>query len=384
MNVVVIGTGMYPFGFHQDIPMEMMSYQSLKTAFNESRILPSDIDAAYFSNVLASRLFAKETLGQHLLELYGINGIPIINVENACASGSTAVHEGIMAIKSGQCEVVVVLGVEKITGSGLGMITTSEEDLETRLGFSMPSHFALKANRYLHEHNLDAKDLAQVSVKNYRHAYYNEAAVFKKTNLSIEDVLHSPMISDPLTRLQCCAMPDGAACIILASEKWAKKRNLTFKPVTVLASVLISGEYKNPPNLSFWESDERAATKAYQAAGLEPKDIDLVEAHDAFTISEVMHYEGLGFCERGEGIGLLVNNETAIGGRIPFNPSGGLLGRGHALGATGIAQTIEIVHQLQNRATNRQVEHARIGMTHCMGGDKAGDARATAVQIYQI
>jgi acetyl-CoA acetyltransferase len=382
MNVAVIGTGLFPFGYYPEKSMEEMAFSVLKQALSEAGISANQVEMGYFSNVLAARLMDRLTLGQVMFDQLGIRGIPIVNVENACASGSTAIHEAAWAISTGRCEVAAVLGVEKISGTGLGIITSGNQELEGRLGFAMPGLFALKAKRYFYEFGGRPEDLALVSVKNYKFGAENPVALVKKS-VTVEDVMHSPIIADPLTRLQCCAMPDGAACIILASERFAKRNGLSVsKKVSLKASVLITGEYKNPPNIAFWESDQRASQLAYEQAGVQPSDIDLVEAHDAFTISEVMHYEGLGFCPQGQGIELLQNGDTSLGGRIPFNTSGGLLGRGHALGATGIAQTIEIVHQLQRRSGSRQVEQARVGLTHCMGGDQSGDAKATVVQIY--
>lgn len=381
MEVAVIGTGMFPFGLHPDKTIEEMSYHALQEALSEASIEPGQVELAYFSNVLGARLWGRQTLGQELFDLIGIKGIPVVNVENACASGSTAIHEAALSIHHGRIDVAIVLGVEKLTGSGLRVIQQGDQELETRLGFSMPGMFAMKAKRYFHEYGGNEKKLAEVSVKNYFHASLNPMAMFQK-QVTAEEVLNSPMIADPLTRMQCCPMPDGAACVILASRQFARKH--TNKPVYLKSSVLVSGEYKNPPNLSFWESDRRASDQAYKLASVGPEDIDLVETHDAFTISEVMHYEGLGFCSPGEGLSLLETGSTRIGGQIPFNSSGGLIGRGHALGATGVAQTIEIVHQLQNRAGKRQVDQVRIGLAHCMGADKGGDARATTVQIYGI
>ncbi len=383
MNIAVLGTGLYPFGVYPETTLEDMCVKVLREALAEANIHVNQVEAGYFSNVLAARLEGRQTLGQQMFDLVGINGIPIVNVENACASGSTALHEAAMAIETGRYEVAVVLGVEKLSGNGLGMIPPDGRELEARLGFNTPSQFALRASRYLHQYGGNASALAKVTVKNYRHASLNPHAMFKK-NVTEAEVLASPMIADPLTRLQCCALPDGAACVILASRAFANRSKLQHPPVHLAATVLMSGEYKNPPSLAFWESDQRASGQAYRTASIGPSDIDLVEAHDAFTISEVMHYEGLGFCQPGEGLELLQRGETALGGRIPFNPSGGLLGRGHALGATGIAQTIEVVHQLQQRAAERQISGARVGMTHCMGADKEGDARATVVQIYRV
>jgi acetyl-CoA acetyltransferase len=223
------------------------------------------------------------------------------------------------------------------------------------------------------------EQLARVAVKNRDHAARNPLAMFTGP-ITVEEVLAAPMIADPLTRLQCCPIADGAAALVLGSPDMARR----FGPaVGVEAAVLGSGGYESPQDLARWETDFRVCALAYEEAGLGPEDLDVVECHDAFTISEILHYEALGLCPPGQGGGLIADGQTAIGGRIPVNPSGGLLSRGHPVGATGVAQIIEVALQLRGEAGLRQVEGARVGLAHCMGGDKAGDTKSCTAVILR-
>jgi len=189
------------------------------------------------------------------------------------------------------------------------------------------------------------------------------------------------MISDPLTKLSCCPNADGAAAVVLCAAN--NSRRYTSKPIRVAASVLVTGSYENPIELIPWETDFRACRKAYEQAGIGPEDIDFAECHDAFTIAEILHYEAMGLCSVGEGARLVESGATALGGRIPVNPSGGLLSKGHPVGATGVAQFVEGVRHLRGEAGKRQVEKARVFFAHCMGGDKDGDARTCTAHILK-
>jgi acetyl-CoA acetyltransferase len=224
------------------------------------------------------------------------------------------------------------------------------------------------------------QQLAQVAVKNRRHGNLNPFAQFREP-ITVEEVLNSPIIVEPFTRLQCCPNADGAAAAVVCSTSMAKKLS---RAVNVEAAILCTGSYENPQDLTHWETDYRACRLAYEKAGIGPKDLDVVECHDAFTISEILHYEALGLCPKGEGGKLVERGETALGGRIPVNVSGGLLSRGHPVGATGVAQIIEIVTQLRNEAGARQVEGAKVGLAHCMGGDKAADTKSCTIVVLSV
>lgn len=249
----------------------------------------------------------------------------------------------------------------------------------TLLGLVTPASFALRAQRHMHEFGTRPEQLAAIAVKNRAHAAHNPIAMFRQPVTQAE-VLASPMIATPLTRLQCCPIADGAAALVLVGERLARRLGAT---VRVAASVLTTGTYGTAPDLARWETDRRAAGLAYEQAGLGPADLNVVECHDAFTIAELLHYEGLGLCPPGAGGAYVESGAAALGGRTPVNPSGGLLSRGHPVGATGVAQVVEIAHHLQARADGRQVAGARVGLAHCMGGDKDGDTKSCTITILQ-
>jgi acetyl-CoA acetyltransferase len=251
-------------------------------------------------------------------------------------------------------------------------------ELEGRLGFTPPAFFALMARRYMEDTGTSRETLAKVAVKNRRHAALNPLAQYREP-ISVEDVLSSPMVADPLTRFSCCPTTDGGAAVVVMSRA-AVRRYGVRRAIRVRASSLASGGYR-AEDLARLEIDRRAARRAYEDAGLGPEDVDVAEVHDAFTISELVHYEDLGFCASGEAGELVEAGETALGGRLPVSTSGGLLSRGHPLGATGIAQAVEVVSQLRDQAGARQVPGARVGLIHCVGGFVAYDAAATAIHL---
>lgn len=224
------------------------------------------------------------------------------------------------------------------------------------------------------------EQLAKVSVKNHLNGLLNPYAQFQ-IRLSVEEILNSPMIADPLTLYSCCPNSDGAAALILCSEEKMKNQIKNRCKVKIAASVLRTGTYENQRDITAWECEKRAAQEAFQMASLGPEDMDVVEVHDAFTISEIIHYEGLGLCPPGEGGRLIDEGVTELSGRIPVNPSGGLLSKGHPVGASGVAQVVEIVWQLRGDTGKRQVKDARVGLAQIMGGNKEGDARACTVHI---
>ena len=233
----------------------------------------------------------------------------------------------------------------------------------------------------MEQYGTSQEQLAQVAVKNRAHAASNPMALFNQA-ITVEEVLAAPMIVDPLTRLQCCPIADGAAALVVCSQETA--RRLDPAAVRVEAAVLGTGDYESPQDLARWETDFRMSSLAYEKAGLGPEDLDLVECHDAFSISEILHYEALGLCPPGEGGRFVADGHASLGGLLPVNPSGGLLSRGHPVGATGVAQIIEIAWQLRGQAGPRQVAGARVGLAHCMGGDKAGDTKSCTVAILSI
>lgn len=377
-SATVVGVGIIPFGKHPDRTLVDMAAEAALLALNDAGIKPDKVEACFLSNMLAGHLFGDFTLGQNVFWELGINRVPVVNVENACTSGSTAAFLAYNMVSAGQAEVALVVGVEKMCVPQFGLINSGETELDTQLGHVAPAGFAIRAKCHMAEFGTTPEELAAVSVKNRQHSKYNPIAQFRDP-VSIDDVLTAPMVADPLTRLQCCPIADGAAAVLICSPSFARGRG---RAVNIESSVLCTGSYENPQDMIRWETDYRAACLAYEKAGIGPADLDVVEVHDAFTISEILHYEALGLCKPGEGGRLVSEGETALGGRIPVNVSGGLLSRGHPLGATGVAQIVEIVTQLRNEAGRRQVNGAKIGLAQCMGGDKAGDAKSCTIGIY--
>ncbi|UCF93556.1 MAG: thiolase family protein [Desulfobacterales bacterium] len=379
-DVAVIGIGMLPFGRHPERTVVDMGTEATLLALQDAGLPPARVGAGFFANALAGRLFGDMTIGQNVFGEAGINRIPVINVENACTSGSTAFYLAYNAVAAGQVEVALAAGAEKMCVPGFGLINSGENELETKLGLVTPASFALRAMRHMAEFGTTPAQLAAVSVKNRRHARHNPMAQFREP-VTVEDVLTAPMIADPLTRLMCCPIADGAAAAILCSTASARRMQ---RAVQVKAAVLCSGSYENPQDLVRWETDYRVCRLAYEKAGVDPADLDLVECHDAFSIAEILHYEALGLCLPGEGGRLAAEGETALGGRIPVNTSGGLLSRGHPVAATGLAQVCEVITQLRGEAGQRQVAKAKIGLAHCAGGDKDGDTKSSTVLIFAV
>lgn len=378
-TVWVAGSGMIPFRPYPARGVVSLAAEAARMAVRNSCVPPSALRFAVFANALAARLFGASTLGQNVMAELDIPEIPVVNVENACTSGSTAIHLAWLAIKAGETDAAIVVGAEKMCVPQLGLLSSGDTEIETMLGLVTPASFALRAQRHMEEFGTTPRQLAAVSVKNRAHAVDNPIALYRAP-LTVDEVLASPMIADPLTRLQCCPVADGAAAIVLVGDRIARQLGLS---VRIAASVLTSGSYAEAPDLARWQTDARTAELAYRNAGIGPENLDLVECHDAFTIAEILHYEGLGLCPPGEGGRFVESGAPALGGRVPVNPSGGLLNRGHPVGATGIAQMIEVTDHLRGCAGPRQMAGAKVGLTHCMGGDKDGDTKSCTIAILQ-
>jgi len=376
-GVSVIGVGMIPFGKYPDTNITDLGWPAVKAAIKDAGIDPRRIQAVYSGTARGGAM-----VGQRIMGRLGLAGLPIVNVENACSSSSSAMAQGVMAVSSGAYDVVLVIGVEKLTKFGGGTLPLDEDDWEVRLGLTMPALYAMRAQRYMHDFGISLKDVASVSVKNRKNGALNPDAQMRK-EVSVEEVLASRMIADPFTLLQCCPTGDGAAAIILASNAVAKQ--LSDNPIEVRASHLTSGRFMSGfRDMTSPEITVRGARETFEESGLGPEDIDVAEVHDAFSVAELIYYEAFGFCARGDGAALLQSGATSIGGRIPINPSGGLIAKGHPVGATGAAQVVEIVRQLRGQAGARQVEGAKVGMTHATGGGISGfDHGACSIHIFQ-
>lgn len=373
----VLGIGITRFGPALDRTIVSLGVEAGLAALRDADLPPERVGIAFFANALAGRLFGDTTIGQNVCAALGIDRIPVVNVENACTSGSTALYLARLAIEAGEADVALAIGAEKMCVPSLGLIDSGSTELDTQLGLVTPASFALRAARHMHEFGTTAEQLAAVAVKNRAHAALNPNAMFR-TPLTLAEVLAAPMIADPLTRTQCCPVADGAAAVVLVGDRVAAGRP---RAIRLRSIVLGSGDYDGPVDLARWATDARTAALAYERAGVGPADVDLVECHDAFTISELLHCEGLGLCGAGEAGALVASGATALGGRVPVNVSGGLLSRGHPVAATGLAQIHELVTQLRGEAGARQVADRRVGLAQCMGGDKAGDTKSCTVAI---
>ncbi len=375
-EVCVIGTGLIPFGKYPDKTLAEIGWPAVKQALLEAEVSPKAIEAVYCGSALGGMLS-----GQRVMKSLGITGMPIINIENACSSSSSALAAAWTAVGSGQKDVVIVIGVEKLTKFGGGTLPLEKEDWEVNQGMVMPALYAMRAKRYMHEYGLTDKQLAQVSVKAHDHGALNPNAQIRK-RVSIEEVMNSRPVADPFTLWHCCPTGDGAAALVIASGEVARK--LRSNPVRITASEVTSGVYTNGYRDMTWaELTARGAHEAYEMAGVGPKDIDVAEIHDAFTIAELMYYEAFGFCERGGAYEFMASGATSLGGDTVVNPSGGLLSRGHPVGATGAAQAVEIVRQLEGRAGAHQVKGAKVGIAHATGGGIAGlDHGACSIHIF--
>ncbi|HEY0938902.1 MAG TPA: thiolase family protein [Steroidobacter sp.] len=373
----VAGIGITSFGPAPGRTIVSMGVDAALQALQDANIPKHRVQATYFANALGARLFGDTTIGQNVCAALGLDRITVVNVENACTSGSTALYLARLAIEAGEVDTALVIGAEKMCVPQLGLIDSGSTELDTQLGLVTPASFALRAVRHMHEFGTTAEQLACVTVKSRVHAALNTNAMFRKPT-TIAEVLDSPMIADPLTRSQCCPTADGAAAVVLVSDRIAASLP---RAIRVRSLVLTSGDYEGPVDLAHWETDRLTAQLAYERASVGPQDVNVVECHDAFTISELLHCEGLGLCAPGEGGRFIASGAASLGGRVPVNVSGGLLSRGHPVAATGLAQIHELVTQLRGEAGARQVDGCRIGLAQCMGGDKAGDTKSCTVAI---
>jgi len=310
-GVSVIGVGMIPFGRYPERSLADLGWPAVKAAIGDAGIDPKRIQAAYCGTALGGMMS-----GQRVLARLGLTGIPITNVENACSSSSSALRQGVMAVRSGEYEVALVLGVEKLSKFGGGTLPLEQEDWEVGRGMLMPALYAMRANRYMHDFGLTREQLALVSVKNRRNGARNPDALMRAP-VTLEEVLASRPIAEPFTLLQCCPSGDGAAAILICADGIAGR--FRTDPVRVAASDLVSGRFTPGfRDMTMPEITLRSAAEAYREAGLGPDEVDVAEVHDAFSIAELLYYEAFGFCGRGEA-GRFIES-----GRAPRQePSGG-------------------------------------------------------------
>ena len=363
-DVYILGVGTTACGKFPDKPAHILGREAAWSAIKDAGIHPRKIEIAFCGHV-----YQGMGVGQRTLKEIGLVGQPTVNVEGACGSGTLSFWEAWRSIAYGQYDIALALGVENLSRmlSG-GPLPLEEDDIEVAMGMGMPGLYAMRAKRYMEEYGVTAEQLAKVVVKSRKHASLNPIAQYRKET-TIEAVLNSPMIADPLTRDQCCPVGDASAAAVLCSGELVDKL-ATKKPIKVLGCAAQSGKYSSPTKLICDPSENvsRTSGMAYEMAGLGPEDMDVAEIHDAFSIAEMIVCEALGFCEKGAGVRLIEEERTSLGGDIVVNPGGGLLSRGHPIGATGLLQTAEIVWQLRGEAGARQVRDAKIGIIETMGG----------------
>jgi acetyl-CoA acetyltransferase len=397
------------FGKFLDRSMKDIAAEAVNGALNSAGIDKSKLQVAVVGNATAGLITGQEMIrGQVALREMGIGGIPIINTENACASSSTAFHVAWMYVSSGMYDVALAVGMEKLyhedktrsfkaIGSAVDVewvmqmqaaaAAAKEREAQENPGVAegagekrsmFMDFYAAFARAHMAKYGTTKEQFARVAVKNHYHGSLNPHAQYREV-YSLEDVLASPPVAEPLTRLMCSPIGDGAAAAVLVSPEIA--RQITTKPVWVKASVLGSGFDRQPGQDDVTVT---VAKKAYEIAGVGPEDLNVVECHDASAPAELVLYEELGLCAPGEGGKLIDSKATYVDGPIPVNPSGGLISKGHPIGATGVAQIYEIFTQLRGEAGDRQVKNAKVGLTENGGGMVKGDPAALAVHILSV
>ncbi len=369
-DVAIIGVAQTKFGELWDTSFRDMITDAGLGAIQDANIEGADLEAMYVGNMSAGLFVGQEHIASLIADHAGLTPIPCARVEAACASGGLALRNGIMAVASGYHDIVISAGVEKMTDvvDPTPMIASaSDQEWEAQQGVTFPSLYAMMARRHMYEYGTTREQLAMFSVINHKNASNNPRAQFPM-EITVDQVLNSTMVADPLRLLDCSPVSDGAAAVILCPAEDAKK--YTDTPVYVKASAQASGTLAlhDRKSLTTIDATVNAVQTAYKMAKMEPKNIGAVEVHDCFSINGLLAIEDLGFVEKGKAGIAVEEGMTEIDGKIPVNPSGGLKARGHPLGATGIAQTAEIVWQLRGEAGKRQIEGLETGMTHNIGG----------------
>lgn len=372
-DVSIVGVGTTPFG-KLNAGVKGLAVKAVSRALDSCAVTRNDVDGFYLGNYVAGILEGQETIAPLVADHVGITGIPVTKTEGACASSGIAFKQAYKDVATGIHDVVVAAGVESMTKADTERFTqalasASDQETEGATGLTFPGFYGLFMDRYMHDYGATREEIASVAVKNRQNGVDNPRAQFRKP-VTVDEVVESRPVADPLRLNDCCAASDGSAAVILARRDRAKE--LTDRPVSILGSGHASGRsgaYRYD-DLTTMEATVAAAERAYGEAGLEPDDIDVVELHDCFTVAEIGDAEDLGFFEKGEGATAVLEGRTEVNGDLPINPSGGLLSKGHPVGATGIGQIYEICKQLRGKHEN-QVEEAEIGLTHNLGGSGA-------------
>jgi len=376
-DVAIIGLGITKFGELWDKSFRQLTAEAGSKAIFDAGIGGKEIDAMYIGSMSSGRFIGQEHVGALVADASGFSHlhIPSTRVEGACASGGLAVREGYLSIASGMNDIVVVGGIEKMSDVGANaateiLMTASDQEWEAFFGATFPGIYAMIATKHMHDYGTTKEQLAQVAVKNHANGALNPNAQYQR-EIKLEQVLNTTTVAYPLGLLDCSPITDGAASIVLCAANKAKE--YTDKPVKIIASGQASDTLSlhGRREICTLDSTVNAAKKAYKQANLSPKDIDLAEVHDCYTIAEICAIEDLGFVEKGQGGKAIENKITTLDGILPINTSGGLKAKGHPIGATGVAQIVEIALQLREEADKRQVNDAKIGLAQNVGGSGA-------------
>ena len=364
-DVAVVGANMIKFGRYPDKDVVQLASEATIGALKDAGITMKDVQIVVSGNLYQSNAM----IGQRIMKEIGATGVPVINVANACATGSTAFREAWMSVASGAYDVALAIGSEQMGKMGLLGAEGANREYSTEgvMGTGlMPGVFGQTGVEYMRKYGVTQVQFAKVAVKNHKHSVHNPYAQYQ-IETPLEDVLNARVIAWPNTLYMCCPTGDGASAAVLMSAE--KARQYTTQPITVGASVLTSDPYteRNPIMFDVNTLTRNAAKEAYAKAGIGPEDLSLVELHDCFATAELVHYDNLMLCGEGEAGEFIDRGDPYVGGRTPVNASGGLLSKGHPLGATGVANIVEIVWHLRGQAGARQVENAKAGLAHVIG-----------------
>jgi acetyl-CoA acyltransferase len=366
-SVYIVGIDMIPFGRYPNRTVPQLGAEAALLALDDAGLTIHDIQAFYCGNVMQ----ANQMVGQRILHEIGETGIPVVNAANACATGATAFREGYIAVKAEMYDLVLAVGVEQMGRGLLGSIGRSDGFVEEGAigSLTTPSMFAQIGMEHQRLYGTTFEQFAKVAVKNHHHSTFNPKAMSRRET-PIEEVMTSEMISYPNTKLMCSINVDGSAAAVIASEAAVKRLGLMHRAIRVRASELTSNPFTSREDsiTDFNQVTRNCAKMAYERSGVSPQDVHIVELHDCFATAEIVHYENLDLCKEGDAGKLIDTGYTALGGKIPVNVSGGLLSKGHPLGATGIANLCEVSGHLRGEAGARQVQGAKLGLTHVVGG----------------
>lgn len=386
-DIVVAGVGMHPFGRFPDRSLKDLARTAGIRALVDAGLGPKDVQVAYASNAMAGLLQGQEMIrGQAVLRDIGIEGVPIVNVENACAGGSTALAQAVLAIQAGAADVALAVGFEKMFVDDRSrtldaLASAADVDVTRGLGIQFTAIYAMRLRLRLADGSIDRRDLADVTVKSHACGARNPYAQHR-AEVTSDAVLDSRMIADPLTLLMCSSICDGAAAVVLTRGGGAARSSSDGRAtVRVRASRSASGFTLDPDGGP--SASTLCAQAAYETAGLGPADVDVAEVHDAMAPAELLYAEQLGFCAAGDAGAYFRSGATGLGGERPINPSGGLASRGHPVGATGLAQVAELTWQLRGEAGERQVDRPRVALAQNSGGWLEGESAAVNVHLLE-